>query len=166
MGDTDTNGVVDEESVPSTGRMALTRVQLYFQHLREALQVQETAALSAIDTHIRERIGSIKCLQEVLGSSLAQVGLICLQCEQILRQDDFRVITAGEKITEGLDVIEKHKQTFAELSPEQLQPDVSIPITFTKVIIWQFIFLFENLVYYFIFNRITECILVQKWKSV
>lgn len=142
MGNTDGNVVVDEGSVPSTGRLALTRVQLYFQHLREALKVQETTALSTIDTHIRERIGSIKGLQEVLGSSLTQVGLICLHCEQIIRQDDFRVITAGAKIIEGLDVIEKHKQTFAELSPEQLQPDVSIPITFTKVSVKSLIIIF------------------------
>ncbi|XP_022167021.1 E3 ubiquitin-protein ligase TRIM23-like [Myzus persicae] len=128
----DSNGSVDEESNPGTCSLARARVQLYFQHLRETLQVQEAAALSAVDTHVRERLGSLRSLQEDLASSLSQVAVICVQCEQAVRQDDFRVISASADINQALNVIEKHKQMFTELGPEQLQPDPSIPITFTK----------------------------------
>lgn len=130
----DANGLVDDEaSNPGTGYLARARVQLYFQHLRETLQVQEAAALSAVDTHVRERLGSLRSLQEDLASSLSQVAVICVQCEQAVRQDDSRVISASIDINQALNVIEKHKQMFTELGPEQLQPDASIPITFTKV---------------------------------
>lgn len=132
----DANGssTTDEEaSNPGTGCLARSRVQLYFQHLRETLQIQEAAALSAVDTHIRERLGSLRSLQEDLASSLSQVAVICVQCEQAVRQDDARVISASVDINQALNVIDKHKQMFTELGPEQLQPDASIPITFTKV---------------------------------
>lgn len=129
----DSNGSVDEETNPGTCSLARARVQLYFQHLRETLQVQEAAALSAVETHVRERLGLLRSLQEDLASSLSQVAVICVQCEQAVRQDDFRVISASADINQALNVIEKHKQMFTELGPEQLHPDPSIPITFTKV---------------------------------
>ncbi|XP_050532038.1 E3 ubiquitin-protein ligase TRIM23-like isoform X1 [Daktulosphaira vitifoliae] len=126
------NLVENEINNTGTGCMARARVQLYFQHLRETLQVQEAAALSAVDTHIRERLASLRCLQEDLASSLSQVAVICVQCEQAVRQDDTRVLSASVDINHALNVIEKHKQMFTELGQEQIQPDSSIPITFTK----------------------------------
>lgn len=116
-----------------TGCLARARVQLYFQLLHETLDVQEAAALSAVDTHVRERLGSLRSLQENLASALSQVAIICVQCEQAVGQDDARVISASADIIQALNVVDKHKQMFTELDSEQLQPDVSIPITFTKV---------------------------------
>lgn len=131
---TDGSSTIDDEATnPGTGCLARARVQLYFQHLRETLQVQEAAALNAVDTHVRERLALLRSLQEDLASSLSQVAVICVQCEQVVRQDDSRVISASVDINQALNVIEKHKQMFTELGPEQLQPDASIPITFTKV---------------------------------
>lgn len=58
--------------------------------------------------------------------------MVCVQCETTIQQDDARVLAASKEIKEALNSIEKQQQQFAELSPEQLQPDPSIPITFTK----------------------------------
>lgn len=62
-----------------------------------------------------------------------KVAGVCIQCETTIQQDDARVLAAGREIKEALSSIEKQQQQFSDLSPEQLQPDPSIPITFTKV---------------------------------
>ncbi|KAJ9579625.1 hypothetical protein L9F63_004704 [Diploptera punctata] len=115
-----------------TADLARARVQTYFQQLRETLQMQEAAAMTAVDTHIRERLCSLRQLQEDLATSLSQVAGVCVQCEQAIQQDDTRVLTAAREIKEALSSIDKQQQQYSELSPEQLQPDPSIPITFTK----------------------------------
>nr|CAD7434589.1 unnamed protein product [Timema monikensis] len=53
--------------------MARGRVQNYFQQLRETLQLQEAAAMTTVDTHIRERLCSLRQLQDDLATSLSQV---------------------------------------------------------------------------------------------
>jgi hypothetical protein len=63
-------GTVGEEG---TADLARARVQAYFQQLRETLQLQEAAAMTAVDTHIRERLCSLRQLQEDLSTSLSQV---------------------------------------------------------------------------------------------
>lgn len=161
----------DEESNPGSSCMARARVQVYFDNLRETLQVQEAAALSAVDTHVRERLSSLRNLQEDLMSSLSQVAVICVQCEQAVRQDDARVISASVDINQSLNFIDKHKQMFNELGPEQLQPDSAIPITFTKVslcpLVTYIILSCFNLLHEFFYcYRTIECILVRKWKFV
>ncbi|XP_049782015.1 E3 ubiquitin-protein ligase TRIM23-like [Schistocerca cancellata] len=115
-----------------TAEIARARVAIYFQQLRDALDVQEAAAMTAVDTHIRERLCSLRQLQEDLTASLSQVAVVCLQCEQIIQQDDARVLTQARELREALNYIEKQQQQYSDLSPEQLQPDPSIPITFTK----------------------------------
>ncbi|KDR21099.1 E3 ubiquitin-protein ligase TRIM23-like [Zootermopsis nevadensis] len=115
-----------------TADLARARVQTYFQQLRETLQLQEVAAMAAVDTHIRERLCSLRQLQEDLSTSVSQMASVCVQCEQTIQQDDTRVLMVGREIKEALNSIEKQQQQYSELSPEQLQPDPSIPITFTK----------------------------------
>lgn len=58
---------------------------------------------------------------------------MCVHCESTIQQDDARLLAASHEIKEALECLEKQQQQFSELSPEQLQPDASIPITFTKV---------------------------------
>ncbi|KAK7868352.1 hypothetical protein R5R35_013646 [Gryllus longicercus] len=120
------------EGEPGTADLARIRVRTYFQHLRETLQLQEAAAMTAVDTHIRERLCSLRQLQEDLAASLSQVAGVCVQCEQTIQQDDARVLMLSREIKEALSTIEKQQQQYTELSPEQLQPDPCIPITFTK----------------------------------
>lgn len=115
-----------------TADIARALVQTYFQQLLETLQLQEAAAMTAVDTYIRERLCSLRQLQEDLAMSLSQVAGVCVQCEQTIQQDDTRVLAAAREIKEALSSIEKQQQQYSELTPEQLQPDPSIPITFTK----------------------------------
>jgi hypothetical protein len=69
---------------------------------------------------------------------VVQVAAVCVQCGQLSTQDDSRLLCAAREIKEALDLVEQQQQQFSELSPEQVQPDASIPITFTKVNILKF----------------------------
>jgi hypothetical protein len=61
-----------------TADTARALVQTYFQQLLETLQLQEAAAMTAVDTYIRERLCSLRQLQEDLATSLSQVNIqIC-----------------------------------------------------------------------------------------
>ena len=118
---------------PGTANLARARVQDFFQQLRDSVELQEAAALTAVDTHLRHRLCTLQQLQTDLASWLSQVACATLQCEQAIQQDDGRVIMAARDIKEALLSIEKQQQQLSELSPEQLHPEPSIPITFTKV---------------------------------
>ena len=69
-GSTSADGEVLEEG---TGNLVKARVQMYFNQLRETLMVQEAAAINAVDTYVRERLCSIRQLQEELVGWLSQV---------------------------------------------------------------------------------------------
>ncbi|XP_063216763.1 E3 ubiquitin-protein ligase TRIM23-like [Bacillus rossius redtenbacheri] len=128
----DSTGTEDEESEAGTADVARARVRSHFRQLREALQLQEAAAAAAVDTHVRERLCSLRQLHEELSTSLSQVAGVCVQCEQTARQDDVRILAASRELKEALKAVEKQQQQFSELGPEQLQPDPGVPITFTK----------------------------------
>ncbi|KAJ1532083.1 hypothetical protein ONE63_000712 [Megalurothrips usitatus] len=127
-----TDPVSIAEGRPGTATLARARVQDFFQQLRDSLELQEAAALTAVDTHLRQRLCTLQQLQTDLASWLSQVACATLQCEQAIQQDDGRVITAAREIKDALLSIEKQQQQLAELSPEQLHPEPCIPITFTK----------------------------------
>ena len=56
-----------------------------------------------------------------------------MNCEQVSRQDDARVLMAAAEIKEMLKTAKTQRQQFAALHGDQLLADGSIPITFTKV---------------------------------
>lgn len=117
---------------PGTGDVARDKVHAYFNHLRETLLVQEAAATSAVDMYVRERLGSLVQLHDDMGFWLQEVAKLYLKCEQMILQDDARVLSSGREIKEAIDAIEKYDTLYGELSAEQIHPDPSIPITFTK----------------------------------
>lgn len=63
------------EGESGTCEVACARVEQYFTQLRETLLLQEAAARSAVDTHVRERLCSLRQLQEDLATWLSQVSL-------------------------------------------------------------------------------------------
>lgn len=63
-----------------TGCVVKNRVRAYFNQLRETLLVQEAAAITAVDTHIRERLCSIRQLQEDL---VAWLSLVCYRVNNL-----------------------------------------------------------------------------------
>lgn len=69
-GTTDAEGEIIEEG---TGSLAKKRVLTYFDQLRSTLNIQEGAAINAVETYIRERLCSIRQLQEDLVAWLSQV---------------------------------------------------------------------------------------------
>eukprot|EP00090_Calanus_glacialis_P010609 TRINITY_DN19049_c0_g1_i1.p1 TRINITY_DN19049_c0_g1~~TRINITY_DN19049_c0_g1_i1.p1 ORF type:complete len:602 (-),score=134.15 TRINITY_DN19049_c0_g1_i1:284-2089(-) len=139
-GDDERNNRVEEmvrdndEHQLGTAEGARRRVRAYFQQLRDQLCVQEVAALTVVDTHIRERMCSIRQQEEDIATVLSQVAEVCIQCDRVVRQDDARVLLAAPEIDQLLASVEQQQQQFAGISPDQLSPtlDSAIPITFTK----------------------------------
>lgn len=62
------------------------RVRQYFHDLHETLRRQETAALTIVDTHIRERLCMLKQQQEDMAVLLSQISGVCHQCDRTLQQ--------------------------------------------------------------------------------
>ena len=63
----------DNSSSNGTADAARTRVRSYFAGLREQLNRQEVAALTVVDTHIRERLCAIRQQEEDIATILSQV---------------------------------------------------------------------------------------------
>jgi tripartite motif-containing protein 23 len=120
------------ENEPGTAESARRRVRAYFQSLRDQLCVQEVAALTVVDTHVRERVCSIRQQEEDIATVLSQVAEVCIQCDRLARQDDARVVLAAQEINQLLESVETQQQHFSDYCPDQLNLDPSIPITFTK----------------------------------
>ena len=116
-----------------TAAMARRRVRGYFQQLRDQLCVQEVAALTVVDTHVRERMCSIRQQEGDMATILSQVAEVCIQCDRVVRQDDARVLLAAPEIDLLLTGVDQQQQQFAGIS-DQLAPtlDSAVPITFTK----------------------------------
>ena len=114
---------------------ARRRVRGYFQQLRDQLCVQEVAALTVVDTHVRERLCSIRQQEEDIALVLAQVAEVCIQCDRVAKQDDARVLLASPEISQLLVGVEQQQQQLAGLpGPDLLLPELesAIPITFTR----------------------------------
>ena len=60
----------------------------YFQQLRDQLCVQELAALTVVDTHVRERMCSVRQQEEDMTTVLSQVAEVCLQCHKVVRIEE------------------------------------------------------------------------------
>ena len=118
-----------------TAEGARRRVRGYFQQLRDQLCVQEVAALTVVDTHVRERLCSIRQQEEDMATMLAQVAEVCIQCDRVVRQDDARVLLAAPEIDQLLASVDSQQEQLSEVTaPDHLLPalDSAIPVTFTK----------------------------------
>lgn len=132
--------LIQQEIVPlqsSTGDMgtaekAKQRVRSYFQGLRDQLNRQEVAALTVVETYIRERLCFIRQHEEDIEMIANQVGAVCAHLSKAIKQDDARVVLAAKEIRSMLESVESQEKQFSEISHQQLIPDACIPITFTK----------------------------------
>ena len=100
--------------------------------MRDQLTRQEVAALTVVDTYVRERLCFIRQHEEDIDLMLNQVNIVCNHISKAIRQDDARVILAASEIRQMIETVEAQQKQFAEINNEQLLPDASIPITFTK----------------------------------
>jgi tripartite motif-containing protein 23 len=69
-------GTSGEEEEGGTVDQARNRVLSHFEQLRETLDVQQATAMTTLDTHIRERLCTLRQLQEDLTTSMSQVNYI------------------------------------------------------------------------------------------
>lgn len=129
--DSRTRSTMDQVNCGSS-ELAKQRVRAYFQGLRDQLSRQEVAALTVVETYIRERLCFIRQHEEDIGDILSQVAAVCSHISRAVKQDDARVILAAPEIRHMLDTVETQQKQFSEINSDQLFPDASIPITFTK----------------------------------
>lgn len=83
----------DPEQV-GTSDKAKERVRLYFQGLRDQLNRQEVAALTVVETFVRERLCFIRQHEEDIDMISSQVGAVCAHISRAVKQDDARVVLA------------------------------------------------------------------------
>jgi len=117
-----------------TAEIAREKVRSYFTNLREALERQEVAALTVIDTHVRERLCSLKQQQEDLTLVQSQIAAVSHQMEVVLREDNASVVQARAEVSVLLSNLQRQQQLFTEIpsTSEQQFTDPSIPVTFTR----------------------------------
>lgn len=117
-----------------TAEIARDKVRSYFTNLREALERQEVAALTVIDTHVRERLCSLKQQQEDLTLVQSQIAAVSHQMEVVLREDNASVVQARAEVSVLLSNLQRQQQLFTEIpsTSEQQFTDPSIPVTFTR----------------------------------
>lgn len=72
--------------VLGTAEQSRIKIKSYFNELRENLSRQEITALGAVDTHIREKLCSLRQQQEDLAVLMSQISSVCHQCETTLQQ--------------------------------------------------------------------------------
>ncbi|KAK3591157.1 hypothetical protein CHS0354_029004 [Potamilus streckersoni] len=125
------DGSTATQQVPGTAEQARMKIKHYFDNLREMLNRQEIAALTTVDTHIREKLCMLRQQQEDMAILLSQISAVCHQCETTLQSDDTKVLLAKTEVNTLLETVQKQQQQFSDL-PEQLPLDPAVPITFTK----------------------------------
>jgi len=121
-------------STVGTAEVARDKVRSYFANLRETLERQEVAALTVIDTHVRERLCSLKQQQEDLTLVQSQIAAVSHQMEAVLREDNASVVQARAEVSVLLSNLQRQQQLFTEIpsTSEQQFTDPSIPVTFTR----------------------------------
>ena len=90
------------------------------------------AALTVVETYIRERLCFIRQHEEDIEMIASQVSMVCAHISKAVKQDDARVILAAAEIHQMMETVETQQKQFSEISNQQVIPDASIPITFTK----------------------------------
>ena len=102
-------------STVGTAEVARDKVRSYFANLRETLERQEVAALTVIDTHVRERLCSLKQQQEDLTLVQSQIAAVSHQMEAVLREDNASVVQARAEVSVLLSNLQRQQQLFTEI---------------------------------------------------
>ena len=69
-----------------SGEEACCHVRAYFSGLREALGRQEATALAVVDSHVRQRLATLKQQHRDTTLLLAQISAACHQCDRMLQE--------------------------------------------------------------------------------
>ncbi|XP_012251858.1 E3 ubiquitin-protein ligase TRIM23-like isoform X2 [Athalia rosae] len=111
---------------------AKLRVNQHFEELRSLLAEQEKAAIACVDAETRERLCTLRELQENLTSTRSQVAGVCIQWESLLGSEDWKLLSSAREVAEVLTSLEQQQQQYAQLGPDLLTPESSIPIIFSR----------------------------------
>lgn len=112
---------------------ARRRVRYHFEELRAVLAEQEKTAMAYIETETRGRLCALRQQQKDLTTTRSHVAGVCIQCESILDSEDWKLLSSSEKVKEVLATLEQQQQHYAQLGPDFLSPESSIPIIFSRV---------------------------------
>ena len=74
-----------------TAEQARLSVRQYFNDLRDTIHQQEAEALSVLNTHVREKLHSLRQQQEDMAVLITQVSNVCGQCDRALKRSDAEV---------------------------------------------------------------------------
>lgn len=86
-----------------------------------------------MDAETRERLCALRELQENLTTTRSQVAGVCIQWESLLGSEDWKLLNSAREVSEVLTSLEQQQQHYAQLSPDLLNPESSIPIIFSRV---------------------------------
>ncbi|RLU17019.1 hypothetical protein DMN91_011088 [Ooceraea biroi] len=111
---------------------ARRRVRYHFEELRAVLAEQEKTAMAYVETETRGRLCALRQQQKDLTTTRSQVAGVCIQCESILDSEDWKLLSSSEKVKEVLATLEQQQQHYAQLGPDFLSPESSIPIIFSR----------------------------------
>ncbi|XP_072762642.1 E3 ubiquitin-protein ligase TRIM23 [Anoplolepis gracilipes] len=111
---------------------ARRRVRYHFEELRAVLAEQEKTAMAYIETETRGRLCALRQQQKDLTTTRSHVAGVCIQCESILDSEDWKLLSSSEKVKEVLATLEQQQQHYAQLGPDFLSPESSIPIIFSR----------------------------------
>jgi len=112
---------------------ARRRVRYHFEELHIVLAEQEKTAMAYVETETRGRLCALRQQQKDLTTTRSQVAGVCIQCESILDSEDWKLLSSSEKVKEVLATLEQQQQHYAQLGPDFLSPESSIPIIFSRV---------------------------------
>ncbi|KAK2711746.1 E3 ubiquitin-protein ligase TRIM23-like isoform X2 [Artemia franciscana] len=124
--------VLTETVTIGSAEAARLHIQAYFRELHDMLNMQENAALLTVDSYIREKLCFIRQNHEDLSVVVSQISEICQELEKTLQADEIQLAVSSSAIATAIAAIDDRQSEFSERRLEQLQPDASIPITFTK----------------------------------
>ncbi|XP_076757086.1 E3 ubiquitin-protein ligase TRIM23 isoform X2 [Xylocopa sonorina] len=111
---------------------ARQKVRQHFEELRALLAEQESAAISCVETETHGRLCALRQQQQDLTTTRSQVADVCIQCESILDSEDWKLLSSATKVKEVLATLEQQQQHYAQLGPDFLTPESSIPIIFSR----------------------------------
>ncbi|XP_076639003.1 E3 ubiquitin-protein ligase TRIM23 [Colletes latitarsis] len=111
---------------------ARQQVHQHFEELRASLAEQENAAISCIETETHGRLCALRQQQQDLTTTRSQVADVCIQCESMLDLENWKLLRSATSVQEVLIMLEQRHQYYAQLGPDFLTPEASIPIIFSK----------------------------------
>ncbi|XP_046742803.1 E3 ubiquitin-protein ligase TRIM23-like [Diprion similis] len=111
---------------------ARQRVRQHFEKLRSLLAKQEKAAAMSVDAETRERLCTLRELHENLNMTRTQVAEVCIEWESLLGSEDWKLLSSARDVNQVLTSLEQQQKHYAQLGPDLLTPESSIPIIFSR----------------------------------